>query len=137
MSKINELRKIAQTHGDSAVKMGQKLTIDDIQNEHLHIVRCDWSKAIVKDENGKPITDENGEAVEKAYPIVVFAEHPEAYYAGGDALNMTVSEWRDAYGGDMDALNADLEAEGGIAVAFQKQKKPNGRTYVAMFVFSD
>ena len=137
MSKLSKLRQIAQTHGDSAVKMGKKLSIEDIENKHLHIVKADWSKAIVKDADGKPVVDEDGTVMEKAYPIVVFAEFPDAYYAGGDALNMTVSEWRDEYNGDMDALNADLAEEGGIGVAFQRQKKNSGRTYVAMFVMAD
>ena len=79
MSKLANLRKIAKAHGDSAVKMRKKLSIDDIENQHLHIIQCDWSKAIVKDEEGKPVIDDNGTVLEKAYPVVVFAEYPEAY----------------------------------------------------------
>lgn len=135
MSKLSRLREIAQAHGDSALKLGKQLSIGDIEGQELHIVRVDFSKAIVKDERGNNVVDaETGAVVEKSYPVVQFAEYPDSYYAGGDALNQTVSAWRDEYNGDIAALNADLESEGGIKVAFKKESKKNGRSYVCMYV---
>lgn len=135
MSKLNALKNIAKQHGDSAVKLGRQLKLPEIEGKELHITRIDWSQAIVKDANGNPVVVEaTGEVEVKRYPVVVFAEYPDAYYAGGDALNQTVSAWVDEYDGDVDALNADLSTEGGIAIALKKQEKSNGRTYVAMYV---
>lgn len=70
-------------------------------------------------------TDDKGESYNMAaYQI---AEDDTKACKGGKVLAGIFSEWLKAYEGDMDAMNKDLKASGGVKVKLKKVITPRGK----------
>jgi len=66
---------------------------------------------------------------EKSYPVFTFSEDETKFFSGGVALKRIVDNWLQNYGGDMAAINDDLQAEN-VKIKMEKIKTSTGRTFV-------
>lgn len=122
-------KKVAQENTLlSPIMVGRsKLDTDDIINQELTIIGFDFAPKF--DQKGSPITNESGEV--DTFGVVVFKEHPEAYYCVGAVFTKVCHAWAANFASPQDASEA-LAAEGGVRVRFTpgKTKKGNNLTSV-------
>lgn len=65
------------------------------------------------------------------FAILNFKELPDRYAFGGKVATDVVTEWLEAYGGNAEAMNAELSVEG-VEVKFEPKKSNNGFKYIDM-----
>ena len=70
------------------------------------------------------LTGDNGK-----YPVCIFAENENECFFGGSALTDICTSWMDGYELPEQA-SADLAAEGGVKVKFEKSKTKKGKTFI-------
>lgn len=103
-----------------------KLDTEDVVGKTLTIVAFDFAPKF--DKNGGPIIDDTtGEA--ETYGVLVFAEMPDKYYNVGIVFTKVCHAWMVGYDTPEEA-SADLEAEGGVQVAFTMGKTKGGNNLV-------
>lgn len=66
---------------------------------------------------------------DKSYPVFSFSEDNGKFFSGGVALKRIVDNWVEQYGGDMAAINEDLQAEN-VKIKMEKVKTNSNRTFV-------
>lgn len=92
----------------------EKLETQDICNTPLTIKYVDW---VQQNDN-------------TTYPCIVFAEKENGYYCGGIVLKKIVAEWIADFNGDMDKLNGELSASGGVIVKLSMGKTKTNNNLV-------
>lgn len=70
----------------------------------------------------------------KDYCRLVFAEEPSKYVNGGSAFTKVVKTWLSAFDGDVDKMNTELAASGGVKVSTSKIDLPDGNPYTVVNV---
>ena len=68
--------------------------------------------------DGKPIE----------YPVFLFAENENAFYAGGVVLKKIARAWVSKFDGDYSAMSAALAESGGVKIKLSSGKAKNGNT---------
>lgn len=122
-------KKVAQENTLlSPIMVGRtKLDTDDIIGQELTIVAFDFAPKF--DQKGSPVTTDTGEI--DTFGVVVFKEHPGAYYCVGAVFTKVCHAWAASFSSPQEASEA-LAAEGGVRVRFThgKTKKGNNLTSV-------
>lgn len=70
----------------------------------------------------------------KRYSVVNFAEYPDHYYCGGQALTNICDKWIEAYEGDIVQANLDLKEAGGCRVKIEKVRTSKGNPFVKVTI---
>lgn len=70
----------------------------------------------------------------KDYCRLVFAEEPTKYVNGGSALTKVVKSWLANFDGDVEAMNRELTASGGVKISTSKIDLPDGNPYTVVNV---
>ena len=68
-----------------------------------------------------------------SFAACIFAEDPDKFFFGGQALTSIVKEWSEGYD-DLAAMSADLAAAGGVKMKFERTKTKAGRDFVAVTI---
>jgi len=72
------------------------------------------------------VTGKNGDCA-----VLNFKELPDRFAFGGKAITNTVTDWIEKYGGDIEAMNADLCAQN-VLVKFEHVESKAGNKYIKM-----
>lgn len=95
--------------------------------------KVDTADVIAKYPDGITITavdmveyEKDGNPVE--YPLFLFAENENAFYAGGVVLKKIAKAWASKFGEDYAALSAELAASGGVKVKLSTGRAKTGNT---------
>ena len=91
----------------------EKINTDDLIGQTVTVVEFDFATVADK-------------GVEKTFPVLIFAEHPEKYYCGGTLLNKMCMAWAAEYDGDVGAASNALSDEGGVKIRFSSGKTKCG-----------
>lgn len=141
---VNRLTAAAMKNGttDTLLHAGTQLLAEDVAGHALTIVRVGYASAPARDvkgnpiykvEDGKILTDENGEPIQEVslYPVCHFKEAPGYWYNGGTMLKKNIEVWAQECGDDGSDLNFPevnkaLEEIGGIQAFFAWKEKRDG-----------
>lgn len=74
------------------------------------------------------------ETTTKEFAVFIIKEEPDLYFNGGSAMTAIVRAWLDAFKGDAEAMNAELEKSGGVKVSFEFTRLQNGNNYTVVNV---
>ena len=111
---------------DSALRNGrEKAMLDVLAKAYpngLTVIAGDLTHAIDKD--GNP----------KEYCLIVFAEELDKYVNGGSAFTKIVRGWLAEFDGDVDKMNEELKASGGVKVKVDSKRLDNGNNYTVVTV---
>ena len=91
----------------------KKISTDDLIGQTVTIAEFDF--ATIEDKG-----------VEKTFPVLIFAEHPDFYYSGGTLLNKMCQAWAEEYDGDVAAASNALGDYGGVKIRFSAGKTKSG-----------
>lgn len=113
MKSLSQMAKEAVTF--SAIMVDRTpIKTQDVLNKELTVMLVDFAPKL--DENTRrPVCNEQG--VIETYPVIVFAEYPDNFYGAGIMFDKAAKVWVGAYG-NVEALNEQLEKEGGVKVRF-------------------
>lgn len=155
MEPVNRLTARLQRDGktDTMLHVGKQITSEQIAGKILTIIRVGYGTAPATDmsgnpiwetdENGMPITDENGIAVQKMsrFPVCHFVEAPGWWYNGGTMLDGIIQSLADECGDSSDDMmlpnvNAALEEVHGLRCYFdwKESSKNRGQKYMNIIV---
>lgn len=70
----------------------------------------------------------------KEYCRLVFGEEPDKYVNGGSAFTKVVTSWLAAYDYDVEKMNAELSASGGVKVSVSTTRLKNNNNYTVVTV---
>ena len=98
----------------------EKMTTDELIGQTVTAVEFDFAT----------ITDRG---VEKTFPILIFAEYPDRYYAGGTLLAKMCTAWTAEFG-DVATASAALSDEGGVKIKFMAGKTKSGNNLTNIIV---
>lgn len=70
--------------------------------------------------------EKDGKPVE--YPVFLFAENENAFYAGGIVLKKIAQAWVSPFDGDYTAMSAELKNQGGVKIKLSVGRSKNGNT---------
>lgn len=111
---------------DSPLRNGrEKVLLDTLAKAYpngLTVIAGDLTHAIDKEGNSKE------------YCLVVFKEESDKFVNGGSAFTKIVRGWLAEYEGDVEKMNADLEASGGVKVKVETKRLDNGNNYTVVTV---
>ena len=74
------------------------------------------------------------ETVSKEFAVFIIAEEPDLYFNGGSCMTNIVRAWIEQFGGDVEAMNAELAKSGGVKVTFEFTRLQNGNNYTVVNV---
>lgn len=80
------------------------------------------------------ITTDEKAGEPKEYCRLVFAEEQKKYVNGGSAFTKVVRSWVEAFDGDVEKMNAELSASGGVKVSVSSTRLQNGNNYTVVNV---
>lgn len=100
----------------------EKISTNAIIADNPNGITIDGFDMIV---NNDPKTGE-----EVKYCIITYKESPEYYYLGGQALTQVVETWIEAYKGDVELANKELQESGGCKLKLESVRTKRGNNYV-------
>ena len=74
------------------------------------------------------LTGDNGK-----YPVCIFKENNNECFFGGTAMTEICNRWMEGYN-TVDECNADLAAEGGVKLKFEKSKTKQNRNFIKISI---
>ena len=95
--------------------------------------KIDTADVVAKYPDGITVTavdmieyEKDGNPVE--YPVFLFKENDEAFYAGGVVLKKIARAWVSPFNDDFNAMSAELAKQGGVKVKLSVGRSKNGNT---------
>lgn len=107
----------------------EKIEPDEIRNQELTLDEIGWYEADKKDDNGKPISDDNGEVIQETRVVAHFVEYPNNYVNVGKLFHKIAKAWAAAFDGDIEAASDELKSQGGVRVKITMKKASSGNRF--------
>lgn len=90
------------------------------------------TEVTVTDFDFATIVDTGG--VQKTFPVLIFAEHPNHYYNGGALLSKLCIAWAAEFEGDVEAASDALHNAGGVKLRFSSTRTRSGNSLTSIEV---
>lgn len=97
----------------------EKLKTEELLGKELTITHFDFAS----------ISDDGDT---KTYPIILFDEYPNHYYAGGTIFTKMCMAWVVEYDGDVERASQDLYESGGVRIKMSATRTRNGNNLTSV-----